>query len=232
MDNISKSFFLIKYISKIAKGYLRRSGYVVTISYDDNRRKLLKLIDKIKTEVSFLLSDNEAYQLYTTTKCMKKIRGDIAEVGIFEGGSSKLICEAKGNKKLYIFDTFQGLPEVGKVDTRFHIGQYKSSYEDVKEYLKKYKNIYIYKGLFPDSAKSIKNNIFSFVHIDVDTYKSTKDCLDFFYPRLNTGGVIISHDYVNSPGVKKAFDEFFNTKAEAVIPLIDRQCMIQKINYF
>ena len=51
--------------------------------------------------------------------------------------------------------------------------------------------------------------VFSFVHLDVDLYQSTKDGLAWFYPRLNRGGILISHDYSNADGVRKAFDEFF-----------------------
>jgi hypothetical protein len=82
-----------------------------------------------------LLADNEAYQLFATVKAVAKIQGDIAEVGVFKGGSAKLICEAKGNKRLHLFDTFEGIPKVETIDTpKFYKGQYSSSLEDVKNY--------------------------------------------------------------------------------------------------
>ena len=60
---------------------------------------------------------------------------------------------------------------------------------------------------------------FSFVHLDVDIYTSTLEALKFFYPRINRGGAILSHDYPGAVGVKKAFDEFFEDKPEIVIEL-------------
>ena len=39
-------------------------------------------------------------------KATRKLSGDIAEVGVYRGGSAMIICEAKGNKKLHLFDTF------------------------------------------------------------------------------------------------------------------------------
>ena len=74
------------------------------------------------------------------------------------------------------------------------------------------------------------NKKFSFVHLDVDLYKSTLDCLKYFYPRVSRGGVIISHDYPNSDGVNKAFDEFFQDKPEIIIePFATGQCLIVKV---
>ena len=55
---------------------------------------------------------------------------------------------------------------------------------------------------------------FQFIHLDVDLYQPTKDSLDFFYPKLAQGGIIVCDDYNFStfPGAKKAWDEFFNDK--------------------
>ena len=64
----------------------------------------------------------------------------------------------------------------------------------------------------------------------MDTYKSTKDCLGFFYPRMNRGGVIVSHDYFGpAKGVTKAFDEYFQNKQETLIKMPGSQCMITKL---
>ncbi len=163
-------------------------------------------------------------------KRTEKVKGDIAEVGVYKGGSAKLICEAKGNKTLHLFDTFEGTPKVDEIDTpQFYKGQYAALLEDVKNYLKKYKNVYFYKGLFPATAEPVKDKKFSFVNLDVDTYRSTLDCLKFFYSRMNKGGIIISHDYISAPGVRKAFDEFFKDKPEPIIEMSGSQCLIVKV---
>ena len=57
-------------------------------------------------------ADNEEnYTLYSSLKAVKDLAGDIAEIGVYKGGTAKLICELKGNKNLYLFDTFEGLPD-------------------------------------------------------------------------------------------------------------------------
>jgi hypothetical protein len=74
----------------------------------------------------------------------------------------------------------------------------------------------------------VKDRQFSLVNFDVDTYESTKKCLEFFYPRMNPGGVILSHDYITAPGVQKAFDEFFVDKPEPVVETAGSQCIVIK----
>lgn len=192
------------------------------IFYDaphNDKERAFGLIAKIKKETNMLISYLECHQIYLAVKKTKKIDGDIAEVGVYKGGSAKLICGTT-QKPVYLFDTFEGLPEPSEFDkaNQFRKGDYAASLEEVQNYLKNYPNAHFYKGLFPATAENIKNKKFSFVHLDVDIYQSTLDCLKFFYPRLNRGGIIISHDY-DTMGGKKAFDEFFRDKPEIIIEL-------------
>ena len=43
-------------------------------------------------------------------KITGKVTGDIAEVGVYKGGSAKIICSAKGDRHLHLFDTFAAFP--------------------------------------------------------------------------------------------------------------------------
>ncbi len=166
-----------------------KSKDVVLISINPDSSGALRLIRQIKQEVDMALGDLEAYQIYTAVKKTEKIKGEIAEVGVYKGGSAKLICEAT-KKQVHIFDTFEGLPEISEYDNpkEFKKEDFFASLESVKNYLKNYSNISFYKGFFPSTAEPIKNKIFSFVHLDVDIYESTLDCLKFFYPRMQGGG--------------------------------------------
>lgn len=207
-----------------------RSREIILVSYKNRDKKLLELIEKTKKETELLLKDNEAYQLCSCVLATNKLKGDIAEVGVFRGGSAKLICETKGNKNLYLFDTFEGLPEPDKIDGEIHHkGEFTFNLESVKYYLKKYPKCIFIKGLFPTTANWIKDKSFSFVHLDVDLYDGTRDCLDFFYPRMEKAGIILIHDYLTAPGAKIAVDEFFKNKIEPVIELSSSYCLIVKL---
>lgn len=231
-----------EFIRNFVNRYYVTKGMVLVSSDSAERLKIFALIDKVKIPQSYdieqikeknemFMSDLDAYLICTIVEKTKKIEGDIAEVGVYKGGSAKLICQTT-NKLIHLFDTFEGLPDVGEYDSPilFHKGDYCCSLEIIKEYLKDYSNVSFYKGIFPYTAGPIKDKKFSFVHLDVDLYKSTIDSLEFFYPRMSRGGVILSHDYPTTKGVQKAFDEFFKDKTEIVISSFGtKQALVIKV---
>ena len=154
-------------------------------------------------------------------------------MGVFRGGSAKLLASLKGDKPLHLFDTFEGMPSVRADVDRHEAGDFAdTSLPAVRQYLSGFRNVFFYPGLFPGSAKDLaaKPAIFCLVHLDADIYESTKAGLEFFYPRTVKGGMIISHDYRNlhCPGVKRAYDEFFANRPESVIELWKTQCLVVK----
>jgi hypothetical protein len=78
-----------------------------------------------------------------------------------------------------------------------------------------------YPGWIPDRFPEVDDRCFSFVHIDVDLYQPTLDSLEFFYPRLSTGGIIVLDDYGfgTCPGATAAVDSFMRDKAEPIVNL-------------
>ncbi|HVP00727.1 MAG TPA: TylF/MycF/NovP-related O-methyltransferase [Bryobacteraceae bacterium] len=186
------------------------------------------LIANTRRETAMVLIDAEAYNIYSAAERSLKVPGDIAEVGVFRGGSARLMCAVKGNRSLHLFDTFSGLPEAGEYDSKFRKGGFAASLEDVQKYLATFPDVYFHKGLFPDTASGLENIRFSFVHLDVDLYQSTLASLEWFYPRLNRGAMLISHDY-DAEGVRRAFDEFFVEKPEFVIELSTTQAAFVKV---
>jgi O-methyltransferase len=204
--------------------------YYILARYDTQHRAAwMDRVTAISAERSLLLNHCEACQLISAVKATEKIPGDLAEVGVAYGASAKLISEQAPAKSLHLFDTFDGLPSPGSVDSpKFFMGQFKSSLNDVRKYLDS-RQAHFYQGVFPSTSEPVKDKMFSFVHLDVDLYESTLACLQFFYPRLSTGGILISHDWLTAEGVNMAFREFFADKPEPVIELIGYQCMIVKL---
>jgi len=232
MSNIlHKIIYASPYMGRLIGYFNTEMQFKLLEFYKD--RKIVNLIRLVKKEVNFAFYPFEAYNLHSIVTSQNNLDGEIAEVGVYQGGSSKIICEIKGDKKLHLFDTFQGLPDITEKDNCFGKKLWTknlcndTSLELVKNYLSKYKNVYFYQGEFPSTSAPVKDSKFSFVHLDVDLYKSTKDCLEFFYPRLVPGGIILTHDY-HSEGVHSAFTEFFSEKNVSVIELTSPQCMVIK----
>lgn len=198
---------------------------IMSFYHDSQTIDLLK--ELIREDKPFLLKPSELFMVYSFAKNQKDIDGDYAEVGVFKGTTAKALCKVKGDKHLYLFDTFEGLPSVDSIDDQFKKKMYQSNFDKVKQKLADYPNVHIYKGLFPETGVDIKDRKFAFVHLDVDTFQSTKDCLEFFYSRVSPNGIIISHDY-HMQGVKKAFNDFFINKPEKATQLSLSQCIILK----
>ena len=66
-------------------------------------------------------------------------------------------------------------------------------------------------GGFPSGSRDVADERFSFVHVDVDLYEPHRDSIEFFWPRLTAGGVMVFDDYGSTycPGARQAVDEAF-----------------------
>ena len=84
-------------------------------------KKIVDLIRTIKKELNFAFYPYEAYHLYSIVKAQSNLEGEMAEVGVYQGGSSKIICETKGDRKLHLFDTFQVFPNHNQAFTFYLI---------------------------------------------------------------------------------------------------------------
>ena len=72
--------------------------------------------------------------------------------------------------------------------------------------------------------------MFCFVHIDVDILEPTRDSIEFFYPRMMPGGIMLFDDYgfTSCPGAKLAADVFFEGRPEKIGLLTTGQAIIIK----
>jgi O-methyltransferase len=169
--------------------------------------------------------------LMLRTIAEKKVEGDIAELGVYKGRTAKLIHYYMPERKLHLFDTFEGFTArsviAEKINTEYIISESHfsdTSLERVKAYIsQKNSNVTYYKGFFPDSIpENLYQTVYAFVHLDADLYEPTIEGLKFFYPRTSSKGLIVIHDYNAWIGARKAVDDFFLDKNEIPIPLPDK----------
>lgn len=166
----------------------------------------------------------------------KNLEGDVAECGVFKGGSARILATVFEDKKILLFDTFTGLPE----DDAHPEGTLKKggfgevTLDEVKEYLSDKDNCLFYPGWFPKSAQrsSLWQNDkkFSFVHLDMDLYQSTKTGIEFFWKKLVNGGAIIFDDFkgVDTPGIEQSIIEFFENRNDYSSEVYPSMCIIYK----
>lgn len=174
------------------------------------------------------------------SKLYKNIEGNVAEVGVFRGEFAKKINEYFPNKKLYLFDTFEGfddrdLQEEQNGEKHRNNNFINTSIELVLNKMPYKENVIIKKGYFPESIQNdenLKNEQFCFVSLDPDLYKPILEGLEFFYPKMVKNGVIVVDDYYNKiyPGAKKAVDEFCKKYKINILPIGDNlSVFLQKI---
>ncbi len=219
-----------------------KNSWLPFLEYDNYFSKYIKSLEKTdQVETDNLLKRLRMYSLvqlvnYIIKKNEFKNKQDLnfAECGCWKGTSAYLISSMlKGNfeGKFYIFDSFEGLSEFKKKDfienLNFsnskmldnHSRKYFASNESkVKSVLSEFNFINIQKGWIPSKFKNFSDKKFTFVHVDVDLYDPTLECLKFFYPRLEKNGIIVADDYNSTtyPGVKTAWDEFFLDKKKDI----------------
>lgn len=173
------------------------------------------------------VNSDRRWMVFQLLRWVGNVDGDTAECGAYKGASSYMIlymnkCSALSNKHHHIFDSFEGISEPKDIDGDFWTEKDLCSPENVLlNNLDGFKNFTVYKGWIPYRFDEIKTKSFSFVHIDVDLYEPTRDSIEFFYPRMCHGGIIICDDYgFNScPGATKAIDDFLSDKPEKVTML-------------
>src|SRR6187200_2880487 len=73
--------------------------------------KKLKVLRRARRERWSMVTNNEMFIVQSLALGLLKLPGDFVEVGIYQGSTAKVICEAKGEKRLHLCDTFEGLPE-------------------------------------------------------------------------------------------------------------------------
>ena len=76
-----------------------------------------------------------------------------------------------------------------------------------------------FKDSLPAAIKEKKFKCFSVLRLDGDIYESTWQSLDYLYPYLNVGGVVIIDDFTDWEGAFRAVHDF-RKKYSIVTPIV------------
>lgn len=163
---------------------------------------------------------------------VRNVPGDFAECGVFRGGSAYLMCEAAGaDKHVHLFDSYEGLSKPDDHEN-FHWseGDLSVTEETVRDNLDGFENFSTYKGWIPERFADVAHLSFSLVHIDVDLEQPTRDSIEFLFPKLSPGGVLLLDDHGSAmcPGARQAALDYFATRDEEVLDLATGQGLVIK----
>jgi O-methyltransferase len=173
---------------------------------------------------------NRLYFLYLNVKRLESdgVPGDFAEVGVYKGNSAKVLSLLAPTRRLWLFDTFTGFDDADvAADPRMDVKRdfVDTSLAAVERFVGRSERVRFVQGRFPDTATAVPPEArFALVHLDADLYQPIRAGLEFFFPRLSPGGLVIVHDYgsVHWPGARQAVDEFLTGKPERPILVPDK----------
>jgi hypothetical protein len=167
--------------------------------------------------------------------------GDFVECGVWHGYSFAVITEyldfADIDKQLYLYDTYEGIPEEYNSENRSNRVYNKENkdnrdaiYNGVIERFKKFPNINIVRGMVPDTFKDACPDRISLLHIDMNSTASELAALEALFDRVVPGGMIVFDDYGWSSykAQKTAEDAFMKERGYKILEIPTGQGLVIK----
>lgn len=167
----------------------------------------------------------------------KNLDGDFAECGVnraFLSMSAMTFINFKSlkTKRFYLFDTYSGLVDdlVSSEDKAAYKNVYTDTYEFVIDTFKDWHNVIIVKGIVPDTLATVTIDRLAYLSIDMNCAKPEAETLQYFWPKLVKGGVVILDDYGFSghESQKKVADQFAASVGAMVLSLPTGQGILIK----
>ena len=182
---------------------------VIVASLDPERTETFKYLlfrSNYLGDVIFLY--DLANQFSVKTAMIRRLAYRLSDIGV-KGQAAE--------RKLYLFDTFAGFDE-RDVSKEKELDCSKAEagampYKDVNRILSRMPNpeqVVLKKGYFPETAEVAEQETFAFVYLDACLYNPTLRGLEFFFPRMSQGGVIVVTRYEDDQynGVFQAVTDF------------------------
>lgn len=183
-----------------------------------------------------LLSTERLFSLYLRAKsiCRRDLPGNFVECGTYKGGAAALLASVVKRhslrlRRVYAFDTFQGMPEPAEVDrhngtpaneTAFGAGTLKAPIDEylavICERLEVTAIVEAVPGLFAQTLSARKEEIgeIALLHADADWYASTMEIFSNLYDAVVPGGVVQIDDFGHWEGCRKAVRDFERMSGE------------------
>jgi O-methyltransferase len=215
-SNVLSSMVRVVYRGRLDK---REHAIIIPESSWSPWRADAEFVDALSQVRAFTLVDEmRLYELWDLAGQLRSVPGDVLEVGVWRGGSGCLLALqcARGDVPATVFlcDTFSGVVQAGDEDPIYEGGEHSDTSAELVDALAAHlglDNVRVLVGTFPDdTADAIADRRFKLCHLDVDVYAGSKASLEWAWPRLVPGGVVVVDDYGGDgmDGVRHAVDEF------------------------
>lgn len=133
------------------------------------------------------------------------LEGDFVECGVNTGLLSMALCQyldfEKCDKKLYLFDTYNGIPIEQLEMSERPLAQshnkeyYFDCFEKAKANFRNYPNAVLVRGLLPDTLDQISIDKIAYLSIDLNQVNAERAVAERLWDKLVRGAVIVLDDY-------------------------------------
>jgi len=207
---------------KLIKKIAQLGGIDVT-RYDKSRHRYRELYKKFG---SYTMIPEGAFAAnLDLASGFLNVEGCIVECGVWRGGMVAALAEiADPSKTVHLFDSFEGLPKATEIDGEAALAWQRDTRS--KEYynncaaevsfavaamkLAGRDNYKVHQGWFRDTLPKYDGGPISILRLDGDWYESVKDCLEWLFPKVSTGGLVIIDDYYAWDGCTKAVHDYLS----------------------
>ncbi|TXE12045.1 macrocin O-methyltransferase [Seonamhaeicola algicola] len=240
-----------KIYNKFFKEFHVNNKQSVDINYSDISNEEREILNMVTPYT--LTSKERIVSLIRAVKYIEKnkIEGSIVECGVWKGGSIMAVLKALLNLKncdrhVYLYDTYEGMSEPTEVDKSVRGESATTAYQkkdetwnriacfsaldEVKANIQSVKypqdKIHFIKGKVENTIPMVAvPDKIAILRLDTDWYESTLHELNYLYPKLVSGGVIIIDDYGHWEGCRKAVEEYIdNNNIKLFLNRIDYTC--------
>lgn len=195
-------------------------------------------VDSLKWRHWFVVfSANYALELIKTSKDDEQNPLNFVECGVADGMTSYFLLKELERKqikyKLHLYDSWDEMRKEYLSSSEIgHTGLYKNlNLERTKRNLSNFSsNIIFHQGYIPDSLivePPSPNKSIVYLHIDLNSSYPTLAALEFFFPKMIPGGVILFDDYgwKGYEDTKKVIDKFFSSESGILLKMPTGQAL-------
>ena len=173
-----------------------------------------------------------------------------AECGVYRGASALLLCHAMRSRLsafdgagMHLIDSFSGTSASVDADlipvrdatgavrreSFFPKGKTDTSVELVRRFFDaEFGAVDIHKGWIPAVFAALPEARWAYVHVDLTLFEPTMATLEYFFPRLSPGGVMLCDGSIFCPGAETAVRQYCEREGLGYVVLGHREHVLVK----
>lgn len=213
---------------KRTAGFRRDEKFVATVRNQASTEQEFSLVWRLHT-------------LIWASQQALKLDGDFVEAGVLTAYSFGVVTEYLGwkdiDKQLYLYDTYEGIPEAYNSEGRsnkFYQDLNASDpdfiYKAASRRFEGMDNVHLVRGIVPDSFEEACPEKIALLHLDMNSAASEIAALEVLWDKIVPGGLIVFDDYGWSGYVaqKEAEDKFMADRGHTILELPTGQGLLLK----